>query len=133
MDASARRGPGAFQWDRGGWFGGQVGATLWLVLLGALLFAQGRAVGAEVLVLGLLPNVLGIALWRRRAEWAPYPAIQALVITSGVCALLAFVRIHAAGGLSSERGLGDGGFLLVYPALAIAFHLRERGARRAAA
>ena len=94
--SDAKRGDGAFQWNVGGWFGGQVGATLWLIGLGVLLLVQGRLVGAGVLALGLAPNALGGLLWSRRARVSPYPAIQALVGASGLCALAAMLWLRAA-------------------------------------
>ena len=130
MELQGRRGPGAFQWNRGGWFGAQCGATLWLVLLGGLLLAQSRSVGAAVLLCGLVPNAVGIWLWRRRDAWTPYPAVQVLLVACGLCALLALLCVRAEGGeLPGAQPLSLW-TLSVYPGLMLAFHLQERGARR---
>ncbi len=119
-----------FQWNRGGWFGGQLGGTLWLLLLGGLLLARGASVGALVLVLGLVPNALGVVLWRRRERWAPYPALQLLIAVSGASAVAALAAVWVAGETLPGWSF-RGGFLAlaVYPALMGMFHLQERSAR----
>ena len=83
MELDARVGRGQFQWNRGGWFGSIAGATIWLMLLGCLLMAHGRMVGVAALVLGLLPNGIGLFLWQRRNTMAPYPALQVVLGGSG--------------------------------------------------
>jgi hypothetical protein len=133
VDFQGKRGRGAFQWNRGGWFGSQLGASLWLVLLGVALLSRGRAVGGVVIGLGLAPNLLGVALWRRRESLAPYPAIQGLVAACGLSALLAMLCIAAAGLTPPSVGLPSLWFLLMYPGLMLAFHLQERSARRPSA
>ena len=132
MELQGKRGVGAFQWNWGGWFGSQVGATLWLVLLGALLLAQGKPAGGLVMVFGVVPNLVGLALWRRRHSVSPYPAIQALLAVCGVCALGALVFLRASGAAQLPENMPSDWFLLMYPGLMLTFHLQERGARRAA-
>jgi len=133
MDFQGKRGAGAFQWNRGGWFGAQLGSTLWLVLLGALLLIQSKPAGGLVVLFGLLPNLLGCVLWRRRHTLSPYPAIQVLIASCGVCALLGWASIWAGGIPASSSGMPGPWFLLMYPGLMVAFHLQERAARRASA
>ena len=38
MASSENRTPAAFAWNVGGWFGTQIGCTLWLLILGFVLF-----------------------------------------------------------------------------------------------
>lgn len=131
MQESDKRGSGQFQWNRGGWFGSQIGATLWLGLLGGLLLAQGQLVGAVALVLGFLANVVGVLLWRRRRTLSPYSALQILIGISGVSAAISLAAISMAG--SSQRAFQTSQsfwFLLVFPAVMLMFHLQERAARR---
>ena len=52
MKLQGKAGVGAFQWNRGGWFGAQLGTTLWLVILGVLLLAQARPPGALLVLFG---------------------------------------------------------------------------------
>ena len=131
MEVSNKRGPGQFQWNRGGWFGGQIGGTLWLVLIGGALLAQGRVVGAVALILGLLSNVLGLLLWHRRITLSPYPALQILVGVCGLSGLVSLLAISAAG--ISEQTFPTSEYywvLLFFPGVMLMFHLQERTARK---
>ena len=108
MEYQGRPGPGRFQWNRGGWFGAQLGATAWLLLLGAMMMAQGRTSGAVVLAVGLAVNGLGLYLWNARNEREPYPAIQLLL---GACAVAAVVSVLVASASNpSSDGLSRAGF-----------------------
>ncbi|MBW2232959.1 MAG: hypothetical protein JRH17_21440 [Deltaproteobacteria bacterium] len=129
MELQGRPGEGAFQWNRGGWFGSQLGATLWLVLLGALLLAQSKAVGGLVVLFGLVPNLIGLALWRRRHSLSPYPAVQGLIATCGLSALLAMLCIRTVG-LGPSVDPPTVWLLLIYPGLMLVFHFQEQSARR---
>jgi len=128
-------GPGRFQWNRWAWFGAQIGATLWLLLLGTLMVGQGRGSGLVVLALGLAVNGLGVWLWRARREREPYPAIQILLAACTVAAVVSVLLASA-----SDPGADTGGdaarvapslpTLIVYPALMAIFHLQEQSARK---
>jgi hypothetical protein len=132
MHSQQRHGTGGIQWNRGGWFGGQVGATLWLVLLGCLVMAQGRMVGAAVLLFGLLPNLVGLALWRNRHRLSPYPALQLLIATAAVSALVSMLILWRSGAPEAPLQLPSSlWFLLIYPGLMLVFHFRERAVREA--
>jgi hypothetical protein len=127
MPVQAREGPGRFQWGAGSWFGTQIGATLWLVLLGLLMLGQGRTTGAVVLALALAVNGLGVFLWSRRATREPYPSIQLLLGSSGIVGLISVL-------LASPGSTAESGFqivpslptLLVYPGLMLVVHIQER-------
>ena len=127
-------GPGRFQWSRGAWFGAQVGATIWLVLLGVLMLAQGRISGALVLALGLAANGFGVWLWRERQTREPYPSIQ---IFLAAVAVIALVSVLVAGASDRSAAAGATSFtpslpvLLVYPALMAILHFQERQERSA--
>jgi len=128
MEYQGKPGPGRFQWNRGGWFGGQLGATLWLLLLGGILLAHGRTAGGVVLALGLAINGFGFYLWRARHRFEPYPAIQVFI---GGCALVAVVSILlASAAAEASEPIPSLATLLIYPALMAIFHLQERSARK---
>lgn len=124
------RATGAFHWNRAGWFGGQIGATLWLVLTGVLLLAVGRSEGAVVVALGLLPNALGCVLWLRRRALNPFPALQLLIGVAGLSALAALLYLRQAGVAGESSAPADLRVLLVYPAVMTMFFVQERAARR---
>jgi len=132
MQDSNKRGPGQFQWNRGGWFGGQIGGTLWLILLGCALLSQGHLVGAVALAFGLLSNVLGLLLWRRRRTLSPYPAIQILVGFCGLSGLISLLAISASPTAEQTFQTSQNyWYLLFFPGLMLMFHLQERTARKA--
>jgi len=133
MERRGNRGTEAFQWSRGGWFGSQLGATLWPLILGVVVFTQLKSLGLLLIAFAVTPNLVGIALWRRRHVLAPYPAFQSLVAACGLAALLAVVSARAAGFSPVSLGLPPAWLLLMYPGLMLIVHLRERSARRAAA
>ena len=129
-------GKGRFQWNTGGWFGSQVGATAYLVLLGGVLAFQAPRAGLLLLFCGLLPNLLGTLLWLRRDRLAPYPALQGLLAI-----VFAFTAIALGGLVWGGPVLGldprfsaetrqAGWILLLFPGLMAMFHLQEKGAPR---
>ncbi|MGI9432278.1 MAG: hypothetical protein ACR2PQ_08695 [Myxococcota bacterium] len=131
MEWQGKPGSGAFQWNRGGWFGGQFGATAWMLVLGVLLLAQSRPVGAWVLLFGALPNALGFVLWSRRHSWAPFPALQTLIATCGLCAAAAWASVSQSDASVVTEGDFSAWVLLLYPGLLVWFFGMEHAARRA--
>ena len=126
----AREGPGRFQWSAGSWFGAQIGATLWMPLLGVLMLAQGRMAGALVLGMALAVNGMGLFLWSRRGTWEPYPAVQLLLGASAVAALISVLLASPAPSPGEGFELAPSlPTLLVYPGLMLVVYLQERSAR----
>lgn len=126
-----RPGNGAFRWNTGGWFGGQLGATAYLLLIGIVVLIDSPKDGLPILVCGLIPNLFGYYLWRRRARIRPYPAIQALLLTTFLCTLAfgAFVRWQADPRITETyfKGIEKGGWiLLLFPALMLQTYYFER-------
>jgi hypothetical protein len=130
MDPLAPHRSDAFEWNRGGWFGSQIGATLWLILLGTFLLARSEPIGALVLSAGWVPNFVGLWLWRSRASIRPYPAIQMLLATCGLCAGVALLGLRAVGVAESSSDAIPLWLLALYPGLMLVFHLREHGIAR---
>jgi hypothetical protein len=143
-------GPGQFQWNTGGWFGGQVGSTSWLLVGAAVMAPDAPWIAAWWAICFLGANTVGFETWRRRDRIRPYPAIQALLAVCGVAGLLAVVALHAFGPDSVRLGVTwrqgrlareavPGGsllslhliLLLGVPAMMVWFALMERAGRRA--
>jgi|GEM_PF-1407271 len=146
MSKVPRQGIG-FQWNAGGWFGCQIGGTLWILICAVLLTPKDATVAAAVFAAFLLPNLGGTALWILRHRVAPYPAIQTLLIlcwiaaiacifvaeSSGLWHAIAGVPIHTGGGAEgtvSAESMNVMVFLL-FPLLMLVFHLIQRQARKA--
>jgi hypothetical protein len=87
-------GVGLFQWNRGGWFGGQVGSTAWMLVGAAVLARQAPQVAVAWLLFFVVANAIGFWLWGRRDRLRPYPAQQALVLVCGISSVLALATLH---------------------------------------
>lgn len=120
-------GTGHFHWSAGSWFGSLLGCTLWMLVAAGAELARRREVPWLLLAAYAASVALGVLLWRRRAQLAPYPAIQLLLaglcVTSGV-ALLALRTAWAYEGPSLA-------YLAIFPGMLLAFGLLESRARRA--
>ena len=90
-------GRGRFQWNIGGWFGSQLGGTVWMLVGAAVLASQAPWIAAWWVACFLAASAVGIGLWLRRDRIRPYPALQALLATCGLAGLLAIVGLHLFG------------------------------------
>jgi hypothetical protein len=76
------------EWNAGGWFGGQLGGTAWILVAAALTTARDTSTGFILLLIFLVPNIIGYLLWRRQ-KMSCYASLQILFILIGVFGLLA--------------------------------------------
>ncbi|AGA28467.1 hypothetical protein [Singulisphaera acidiphila] len=133
-------GPGCFQWNRGGWFGGQLGSTVWMLVGGVVLVPYALDVACVWLACFAVANAIGAWLWRGRDRLPPYPALQALLATCGVSSLVALAALHILRpGLRITRPPGIWladepqylpWVLVLFLAVMTSCSLRERSARR---
>ena len=114
-------------WNAAGWFGGQVGATLWMLIAGTLAAARDLPMGMAVLLLFAVPNVVGAALWLSR-RLSCYASMQILIAITGACSLAAvhvleranaWLQIQTGGQVSGQSsylliGLVFGGLMLMF-------------------
>jgi hypothetical protein len=133
-DPLGRPGEGTLQWSAGGYFGSQLGATLWIALLGCLLVPLEPVLGLGILALYLVANGLGFALWRRRATLAPHTGIQLLCVASLGAAAATLFLLDAVGiSELAQAEVGDGrplwAYLLVYPLLMLLLWWLDRRGR----
>jgi len=131
-------GAGTLQWNFGGYFGSQFGATLWIALLGGILLPNDVGVGLGVLVLYVLANAVGYGLWRKRATLAPHLATQLLCLTAfGAAAGTMFLLHVTALAHVASPEVGDGPwlflYLAIYPVLMAGLWLIDRAGRPTAA
>jgi len=85
------------QWNLGGWLGGQLGGSVWMLVAGLLSFSENPTAATTVIVLFVLANFIGTMLWRRRERLSPYAAIQMLLPVLGVFGLVAVFVLNRAG------------------------------------
>ena len=89
--------PGRMRWNLGGWLGGQVGGSCWMLVAGLLALPADST--AAIIVLGLfaLANLAGWLIWRRRDTLSPYKGLQILLPTLGLTGIAAVYVLDRAG------------------------------------
>jgi hypothetical protein len=133
MDSASNPSGTAFVWNAGGWFGAQLGSTLWMAILGLVLLGQDRAAAAAALAGFALANAAGLFVWRGRARRSAYSGVQLFLLALAliVAAVVAVVQLRGA---SETPTSGVSTYLPWWvvglaPILMLAFLLRERAAR----
>ena len=89
--------PNQMQWNLGGWLGGQLGGSVWMLVAGLLSFFDDPKTAVTVIVLFALANLVGVILWSRRDGLSPYAGIQILLPVLGVFGLAAVFVLDRAG------------------------------------
>ena len=85
------------QWNLGGWLGGQLGGSVWMLVAGLLSFFENPIAAKTVIALFAVANLIGIMMWLRRKRLSPYAAIQMLLPVLGVFGLAAVFVLDRAG------------------------------------
>ena len=128
----AKQGNGRVQWKAGGWFGGQVGSTVWLFILAGETFQKSPPAAMWLTFCAVAPNVLGYMLWMNRGRLAPHPALQFLIAGIGLFSMLALLTadyfhvlpiIDSRFMTSPRQGYW---VMLIFPLLMAQFALMER-------
>lgn len=128
-----KKGDGQFQWSTGGWFGAQVGSTVWIAVAGVILLWKSCVLtGCVFLGSFLAPNIIGLVLWSKRDRIRPYPAIQWLIVIIGVFTVVSLVCLD----ISAKIQLVSPQYeqfpramyllLLMFPALMVMFHFQNK-------
>ncbi len=84
------------RWSIGGWLGAQLGGSVWLVVAGLRSLYFDTTAGSKVLVLFVIANLVGLALWDKRNQISFYKAIQYLLPVLGVLSLAAVFVLDKA-------------------------------------
>ena len=84
-------------WNRGGWLGGQVGGSCWMLVAGLLSIPANLNAAIAVLGLFALANFLGWLVWRRRESLSPYKGLQMLIPILGASGIAAVYVLDNAG------------------------------------
>lgn len=92
MNESAR-----LSWNRGGWLGGQVGGSCWMLVAGLLSIPANLDAAIAVLGLFALANFLGWLVWRRLESLSPYKGLQMLIPILGAIGIAAVYVLDSAG------------------------------------
>jgi hypothetical protein len=126
----------AFQWNAGGWLGTQIGCTLWLLILGAVLMARDPLAGGLCIGAFAVLNGWGLYLWRSRDRLSAYAGLQRFLMLASVLVAGVVIAVNWRG-LSELPGPGmpvstylPYWVIPAFPALMLYFYWRERQARR---
>ena len=124
-----KRGLGIFQWNKGGWFGGQIGSTCWL-FFGAFRLDSWLA-SIVLTTCFLTSNLVGTVLWMNRDKLDPYKAIQILLADIFLFTAIAMISMDCFGVLKDlDPRINNSGsvylLLLLFPALAVLLHFRNK-------
>jgi hypothetical protein len=84
-------------WSAGAWFGSVVGSTLWLLVSAVVLSAKSFPLAALVFALFLLPNLVGLFLWRFRRRISMLAADLFFLLVFWACGMAAILAIDRAG------------------------------------
>ena len=95
----------SFVWNTGGWFGSQIGSTVWMLFSGLSLLFSDPFSGLVCLCGFAFVNAAGWYLWERRKKLDPYVGFQRLAFTLAVvCASLSLV-LYCRGLLSTRESI----------------------------
>lgn len=76
------------EWNAGGWFGSQLGGSLWILVASVLSAIRDPSTGLILFAIFAAPNIVGYLLWRKQ-NLSCYKAMQILIGLMGICGLLA--------------------------------------------
>ncbi len=89
--------PDRMRWNLGGWLGGQLGGSCWMLVAGLLAMPADAQAALIVLGLFLLANLAGWLIWRRRDSLSPYKGLQLLIPILGLTGIVAVHVMDRAG------------------------------------
>ena len=85
------------RWNAGGWFGAQLGGSLWVLIAGILALRMNAAAGMLAIALFLAANAVGVLLWTRREQLSAHAGIQLLLAILGAAGIAAIYVLDRAG------------------------------------
>ncbi len=73
----AKVGKGAIQWSGGGWFGGVIGSSVWMLVVACFVASFGQVVLTFLIIAGFIISIVGgIAIWRQRDRIYPFDGMM---------------------------------------------------------
>lgn len=85
------------RWNLGGWLGGQIGGSCWMLVAGLLSIPANLTAAIAVLGLFAFANLVGWLIWRRRESLSPYKGLQMLIPVLGATGIAAVYVLDSAG------------------------------------
>lgn len=117
------------EWNRGGWLGGQLGCTAWILLVGLGLVPSDVFAAAICLTGFVVLNLIGQYLWRHRNRYSAYQGIQyfllAVSIVYAVIISTIQLRLHGSVTAFGETTAMPWWAIGMAPGMMALFALRE--------
>jgi hypothetical protein len=98
---------GRMRWNLGGWLGGQLGGSCWMLVAGLLAIPADLTAAIEVLLLFAMANLAGWLIWRRRESLPPHKGLQILLPVLGATGMAAIFVLDRAGIYESIQAGGS--------------------------
>lgn len=127
-------------WQAGGWFGAQVGGTLWLLFLAVVLAGPHPAAAVVAGMSFVVANLFGWRLWRRRATLSARNATLILLGVEFAAGLISLIAADVSGALDgvvqpgphAARAAGPAVYLnlLVFPLVGVVLWNVDRAMRK---
>lgn len=119
------------RWNIGSWLGAQLGGSCWILVAGVLALRFDVSTALLVIFLFVIPNLIGLAIWRQRERVSAYAGMQLLLPILGAFGLAAVFLLERAAifekiqiGASVTATSTYGIILLVVAALMLLFYLQ---------
>ncbi|HXH02231.1 MAG TPA: hypothetical protein VNN09_02815 [Candidatus Competibacteraceae bacterium] len=134
VTTQSRLGPGRFQWNTAGWFGSQLGSTVWLLGAALTMLPEHTEAGIVAFFCFFIPNIFGLMLYLRRNRIAPYAAFQWSILMTGIVSTLFVVYLNHSslvGEIDPRLDYRQWGFYLLpilFGGLMVLFYFMERNA-----
>ncbi len=95
----------SFVWNAGGWFGSQVGGSVWMLFGGLSLLFSDVFSGLACLFGFAIVNSIGCSLWLHREQIDPYVGFQRLFFNFAVVCTVLSVILYYRGFFSSRESI----------------------------
>ena len=101
-----------FEWNLGGWLGGQIGGSAWIMVAGLLTISRDTQTAMAVLGVCAAANILGYILWLLRQKLTAHAGMQLLLLIMGIASVAAvylldrdrhFEAIQSGGAVSAAE------------------------------
>ena len=123
-------------WHAGGWFGSQLGGTLWLLVLGLVIMRRDLLAASLCIGSCAILNAWGLFLWRSRERLGPYAGIQRFLALASVIVALVILALNYRNFVQRPEPGSLGPTYLPYwaiavvPMLMLLIYFQERVRRR---
>ena len=99
-------GSGKFQWNAGGWFGGSIGSSAWMIVAAGSMLLNNQPLVAMIPALGFAVILIAsLLLWSRRDRIYPFTAMMALLGLFALILPLVWILIHVYGSAQSRAAM----------------------------